>query len=47
VLEGDVGLGYLEVRHNEYDDDDDGPPWDRRNRSISRDERNAACATQS
>jgi phage shock protein PspC (stress-responsive transcriptional regulator) len=46
VLEGDVGLGYLEVRHNEYDDHD-GPPWDRRNRSFSSDERNAACATSS
>ena len=47
VLEGDVGLGYLEVRHREIDHDRDGPPWERRDRFDPADERNAACATAS
>ncbi len=50
VLEGDVGLGFLEVRHNEIDDGDSGSPRERRANRIARenaDERNAACATAS
>jgi phage shock protein PspC (stress-responsive transcriptional regulator) len=47
VLEGDVGLGFLEVRHNEMDHSGDGPPWDRRGFDNQTDERNAACATAS
>ena len=48
VLEGDVGLGLLEVAHDE-DRDHDGRPWDRRDHRFGRDsdERNAACATAS
>jgi phage shock protein PspC (stress-responsive transcriptional regulator) len=48
VLEGDIGLGLLEVRHNEPDHDRDGPPWERRD-GLEADtgERNAACATAS
>ena len=46
VLEGDVGLGFLEVRHREVDHDDGGPPWERRQaRMRDSDERNAACVT--
>ena len=46
VLEGDIGVGYLEIRHREIDHDDgDGPPWERRDRFEN--ERNAACATAS
>ena len=51
VLEGDVGLGLLEVRHNEIDHSPGGSPWERRQNRIARenadDERNAACATAS
>jgi hypothetical protein len=39
VLDGDVGLGFLEVRHT--NDTSHGPNWDR-GRS---DERNSACTT--
>lgn len=48
VLDGDVGLGLLEVRHRESARRD-GPPWERRGRpgSVGVDERNAACATAS
>ena len=48
VLEGDVGLGLLEVRHREIDHDRGGPPWERRERRArTSDERNSACATSS
>ncbi len=51
MLEGDVGLGFLEVRHNEIDHGDSGSPWERRANRIARenadDERNDACATAS
>lgn len=52
VLEGDVGLGFLEVRHNAVDHTDGGgSPWQRRRNRIAHenanDERNAACATAS
>ena len=45
VLEGDVGLGMLEVSHREHDRGrGDGPPW--RDRSGGREsERNTGCAT--
>ena len=45
VLEGDIGLGMLEVSHEEYDRGrGDGPPW--RDRGGGReDERNTGCAT--
>ena len=44
VLEGDVGLGLLEVRHREIDHR--GPPWERRDRFGGYlEERNAACAS--
>jgi len=42
VLEGDVGLGLLEVAHNRSHYDNDHGPWDRYNDAN---ERNAACAT--
>lgn len=48
VIEGDVGLGLLEVRHREIDHDRGGPPWERRERRArTSDERNSACATSS
>jgi phage shock protein PspC (stress-responsive transcriptional regulator) len=48
VIEGDVGLGLLEVRHREHDRYRDGPPWEDRDRfGRATDERNAACATAS
>ena len=48
VLEGDVGLGFLEVRHREVDHDRDGPPWANGSRfGRIPDERNAACASAS
>ena len=51
VLEGDIGLGFLEVRHNEVDHGDGGSPFERRRNRIAREnadgERNAACATTS
>lgn len=48
VLEGDIGLGLLEVRHREVDHDRGGPPWERRDRrERETDERNSACATSS
>lgn len=52
VLEGDIGLGLLEVRHNEVDHlDGGGSPWQRRHNRIAAEnatgERNAACATAS
>ncbi|MBW3653370.1 MAG: PspC domain-containing protein [Actinobacteria bacterium] len=48
VLEGQVGLGLLEVRHREVDHDFDGPPWANRGRfERIPDERNAACASTS
>lgn len=48
VLEGDVGLGFLEVRHREADHDDFGSPWERRQaRNRETDERNSGCATSS
>jgi phage shock protein PspC (stress-responsive transcriptional regulator) len=51
VLEGDVGLGFLEVRHNEIDHSGDGSPSERRRNRIAHEnannERNAACATAS
>jgi phage shock protein PspC (stress-responsive transcriptional regulator) len=46
VLEGDIGLGLLEVRHREDDHVGPGPPWnDRFERDYE--ERNSACATTS
>jgi phage shock protein PspC (stress-responsive transcriptional regulator) len=48
VLEGDVGLGLLEVRHREHDHYRDGPPWRDRDRfDPATDERNTACASSS
>ncbi len=51
VLEGDVGLGLLEVRHSEIDHLAGGSPWERRRNRLARedadDERNAACAAAS
>ncbi|HVF76767.1 MAG TPA: PspC domain-containing protein [Solirubrobacteraceae bacterium] len=48
VLEGDVGLGFLEVRHDEVNHDVGGSPHERRlQRQRQTDERNAACATAS
>jgi phage shock protein PspC (stress-responsive transcriptional regulator) len=45
VLEGDVGLGLLEVRHREMDHGE-GPPWERRDRfDRAIEDRNTACAT--
>jgi len=45
VLEGDVGLGVIEVRHREIDYGD-GPRWNRSDRfDRDVDERNTACAT--
>jgi phage shock protein PspC (stress-responsive transcriptional regulator) len=43
VLEGDVGLGLLEVRHREHDHYGD---WDNRDR-FDPDQRNTACVTAS
>ena len=46
VLEGDIGLGLLEVRHRENDHAGPGPRWnDRFERDYE--ERNTACATAS
>src|SRR5918997_550276 len=36
VLEGDIGLGFLEVRHNEVDHGDGGSPFERRRNRIAR-----------
>lgn len=52
VLEGDIGLGFLEVRHDEVDyNDGGGSPWERRRHRVASEnagyERNAACATAS
>ncbi|HEV2812400.1 MAG TPA: PspC domain-containing protein [Solirubrobacteraceae bacterium] len=44
VLEGDIGLGLLEVSHDEYDNID-GPPWRDRGRHIPEAARNTGCAT--
>lgn len=44
VLQGDIGLGFLEVRHRAYDDRR-GPPWADRYRYDRDDERNAGCAS--
>jgi phage shock protein PspC (stress-responsive transcriptional regulator) len=44
VLEGDVGLGLLEVAHDRSHYDNDHGPW---NRDSIADDRNAACATAS
>jgi phage shock protein PspC (stress-responsive transcriptional regulator) len=41
VVDGDIGLGLLEVRHRDYSRN--GPRWRDRDRYI--DERNSACAT--
>jgi phage shock protein PspC (stress-responsive transcriptional regulator) len=47
VLEGDIGLGLLEVRHDEYDDRG-GPPWERRrHRFDAENERNTGCTNPS
>jgi phage shock protein PspC (stress-responsive transcriptional regulator) len=48
MIEGDVGLGVLEVRHREHDGygDWDNRGWDDRDR-FDPDERNTACATVS
>jgi phage shock protein PspC (stress-responsive transcriptional regulator) len=47
VLEGDIGLGFLEVRHNEVDHGDGGSPFERRRNRFADDERNAACVAAS
>lgn len=52
VLEGDIGLGFLEVRRREVNYDEGGSPWERRQRRMRDDaqrsaERNAACASAS
>jgi phage shock protein PspC (stress-responsive transcriptional regulator) len=44
VLDGDIGLGLLEVAHNRSHYDNDHGPW---NRDRAADDRNAACATSS
>ncbi len=44
VLDGDVGLGLLEVAHSRSRYENDHGPWDRHNDPS---ERNAACATPS
>ena len=44
VLEGDIGVGLLEVGHDEYDRRD-GPPWRDRGRHVAAHERNTGCAT--
>ena len=49
VLDGDIGLGALEVRHDEDRDDDfrRGPGGRRFQTDDRTDERNSACATRS
>jgi len=43
VVDGNIGLGLLEVSHRDRDRGRRGPPWEERNRTF--DERNSACAT--